>query len=71
MPKLTLFQPHCRVTVGEIQVMDSWSGGLLFSSFQIHEIAQLRGQGQSSRAAKSVSFESNPSVFNSQLSWEL
>lgn len=51
--------------------MDFWSGGLLFSSFQIHEIAQLRGQGQSSRAAKSVSFESNPSVFNSQLSWEL
>ena len=46
MPKLTAFQPHCRVTVGEIQVMDFWSGGLLFSSFQIHEIAQLRGQGQ-------------------------
>ena len=45
--------------------MDFWSGGLLFSSSQIHEIAQLRGQGQSSRASKSVNFESNLSVFNS------
>ena len=65
MPKLTPFQPHCRVTVDEIQVMDFWSGGLLFSSSQIHEIVQLRGQGQSSRASKSVNFESNLSVFNS------
>lgn len=39
---------------------------MLFYSSQVHEIAQRGGQGQSSRAAKSVNFESSPSVFNSR-----
>lgn len=57
MPKPTPFQHHCRVTVGEIQVMDFGVVGCSSLVRKIHEIA-AEGLADSSRAAKCVSFES-------------